>query len=40
MAMWISLHVYLKSTIEMVSIDENVDDSNDDADVYATVNRI
>ena len=40
MAIRISLNVYLKSTIEIVSIDENVDDSNDDADVYATVNRI
>ena len=40
MALRISLNVYLKSTIEKVSIDENVDDSYDDADVYATVNRI
>ena len=40
MVIRISLNVYLKSTIEIVSIDENVDDSNDDADVYATVNRI
>ena len=40
MTIRISLNVYLKSTIEIVSIDENVDDSYDDADVYATVNRI
>ena len=40
MTIRISLNVYFKSTIEIVSIDENVDDSNDDADVYATVNRI
>ena len=40
MAIRISLNVYFKSTIEIVSIDENVDDTSDDADVYATVNRI